>query len=282
MKQFNSNVIWLLLPFFCIFIACSDKDTKDPVPTSPYRILNETLATDQLGVGFRENDIALGLEIQTLFEELIADGTAKSISLKWFGEDILLTNQPFLKQSTALPDDNSLSALLERGKFIVGGLIYPPMFIWQGVDYSGFDIEIANGVAKKLGVELVIKPIIWDNKYNELNNGNIDCIWSATCITPERIDSMFFAKAYANNRVVIIVKQNSSIKNINHLEGKKVGVIKGSSHFGIVQSHPIYPKIQSLLEFSTSPDLIASLRTGVIDAMIIDEVLAKFYVNTIF
>jgi len=45
-------------------------------------MLPETLAEDQFGIAFRENDIALGLEIQKILEEIISDGTGNTISTK--------------------------------------------------------------------------------------------------------------------------------------------------------------------------------------------------------
>ena len=53
-----------------------------------FRVLEEALAPESYGVGFRKGDVALRDRVQAILEEMAADGTAKSISEKWFGADI--------------------------------------------------------------------------------------------------------------------------------------------------------------------------------------------------
>ena len=54
----------------------------------PYVILPESLASEEYGVAFRKTDIALRDKVQTILEEMQADGTVPAISTKWFGADL--------------------------------------------------------------------------------------------------------------------------------------------------------------------------------------------------
>ena len=55
----------------------------------------------------------------------------------------------------------------------------PPMgFTADDGSYTGFDIDCATEVAKRMGRELKLQPIVWDVKDSELNSGTIDCIWN--------------------------------------------------------------------------------------------------------
>ena len=65
------------------------------------------------------------------------------------------------------------------GTFTVGfDQDFPPMgFVGDDGEYTGFDLELAQEVAKRLGLEFVPQPIAWDAKDMELNSGTIDCIW---------------------------------------------------------------------------------------------------------
>ena len=54
-----------------------------------YKVLDENLGVEDYGVGIRKNDIALTNEINKLLEEIKSDGTANTISKKWFGKDII-------------------------------------------------------------------------------------------------------------------------------------------------------------------------------------------------
>jgi polar amino acid transport system substrate-binding protein len=69
---------------------------------------------------------------------------------------------------------------VKEGKFIVGfDQNFPPMgFVGDDGEFTGFDLELAAEVAKRLDLELVLQPIAWDSKDEELSTKNIDCIWN--------------------------------------------------------------------------------------------------------
>ena len=66
------------------------------------------------------------------------------------------------------------------GTLIVGfDQDFPPMgFIGDDGEYTGFDLELAQEVASRLGLEYKPQPIAWDAKDMELESGSIDCIWN--------------------------------------------------------------------------------------------------------
>ena len=53
-----------------------------------FRILDESLAPENYGIGFRKNDVALMSRVQEILEEMAADGTVAQIAGEWFGADI--------------------------------------------------------------------------------------------------------------------------------------------------------------------------------------------------
>ncbi|MBO7136734.1 MAG: transporter substrate-binding domain-containing protein, partial [Spirochaetaceae bacterium] len=76
--------------------------------------------------------------------------------------------------------DNSLEALKARGQFVLGlDDSFPPMgFRNEANEIVGYDIDLAKEVCARLGVKLVVQPIDWAAKEQELNTGKIDCIWN--------------------------------------------------------------------------------------------------------
>ncbi|MFC2602325.1 MAG: transporter substrate-binding domain-containing protein, partial [Treponema sp.] len=54
----------------------------------PLVIIDESLSKEKYGVAFRKGDVKLAAEVQKVLEEMAADGTAASISIRWFGSDI--------------------------------------------------------------------------------------------------------------------------------------------------------------------------------------------------
>ncbi|MBN2859813.1 MAG: transporter substrate-binding domain-containing protein, partial [Sphaerochaetaceae bacterium] len=127
--------------------------------------------------------------------------------------------------------DESLEKILESGEFVLGlDDSFPPMgYRNDDNEIVGFDIDLAKEVTSRMGVELVLQPIDWNAKEQELNTGNIDCIWNGFTITEERAEMINFTQAYVNNAQVAVVKSSSPVKGLSDLAGKKVGIQAGSS-----------------------------------------------------
>ena len=136
-----------------------------------------------------------------------------------------------IKMKKTNAKQNSLEKITSKGTFILGlDDSFPPMgFRNENNEIVGFDIDVAKEVCKRLNVELVIQPISWNAKEQELNSGNVDCIWNGMSITEERKQAMLLSDSYMKNRMVFITKQDSNLKTLEDLKNKKVGVQSGSS-----------------------------------------------------
>lgn len=84
--------------------------------------------------------------------------------------------------------DTSLEYVKENKKLIVGlDPAFPPMgFADENQKIVGFDIDLANEVCKRMGIEAELTPIDWDTKEQELNTKGIDCIWNGFSKSPSR------------------------------------------------------------------------------------------------
>ena len=68
---------------------------------------------------------------------------------------------------------------------------FPPMgFRNENNEIVGFDIDVAKAVCERLGMRLELQQISWASKEQELNSGNIDCIWNGFAYTEERAKTM--------------------------------------------------------------------------------------------
>lgn len=246
-----------------------------------YVELSEDLGAEKYGVGFRNGDIAFGLEVQKYLDEMIADGTAATISEKWFGTDALLKDQDYLEETQAPADDKSLETIKSKGKFIVGlDDSYPPMgFRDDKNEIVGFDIDLAKEVANRMGVEVEFQPIDWDSKELELNAGKIDCIWNGMTITPERMENMYFTKSYIANQQIIIVPASSGITAKAQLEGKIIGLQKGSSSLEALTSDPIGEKVKDIVEYPDNVSAYMDLQAGRIDVFVVDSVVGRYVIS---
>ncbi len=259
----------------CAFAGCSQQ-TFDPA--DGYRVLEETLEAEKYGIGFRNEDIALGLEVQKHLDEMIADGTAAEISEKWFGDDVLLKNEDYIEEAEAPADDTSLQNVLDKGTLILGlDDSFPPMgFRDDSNNIVGFDIDLATEVAARMGVELVVQPIDWDSKEMELSTGNIDCIWNGMTMTDERIASMYFAKAYIANEQIVIVPTKSPINAVADLKDKTVGLQKGSSSLVALEKTEVYSQVKEVVEFADNVTAFLDLKANRIEAFVVDSVAGRY------
>lgn len=157
---------------------------------------------------------------------------------------------------------------------------FPPMgFVGDDGEYTGFDLELAAEVAKRLGLTFVPQPIAWDSKDMELNSGNIDCIWNGFTITG-REDDYTWTTPYMENDQVFVVTADSGITTWDDLAGKTVEVQTDSSAEKALQDYPdLTAKFGAL---QTTPDYntaFMDLEMGTVDAIAMDVTVAGYQIG---
>ncbi|EKN66771.1 amino acid ABC transporter amino acid-binding protein [Neobacillus bataviensis LMG 21833] len=143
----------------------------------------------------------------------------------------------------------------------------------------GFDIDYANAAAKKMGVDVKIQPIEWKTKESELSSGRIDLIWNGYTITDERKKKVLFTKPYLKNAQVVVTLADSKVTKLADLDGKVVGLQAQSSAADALDSNPIKSKIKEATEFSDNVMALNDLKSGRLDAVVIDEVVIDYYMT---
>ncbi len=174
--------------------------------------------------------------------------------------------------------DNSLNKVLEKGEFVLGlDDSFPPMgYRDENGEIVGFDIDTAREVCKRLGVELATQPIDWTAKEQELQTGNIDCIWNGFTITPEREEALTFSDPYVDNAQVAVVKISSGCETLADLKGKTIGVQAGSSaEDAIEDTEGFKESVREVVEFKDNLTALMDLEIGGVDAVIMDLLVAN-------
>ena len=108
---------------------------------------------------------------------------------------------------------------------------YPP-FSYMADDgcYTGFDVEVCRAVCEKLGWEMQIFSVNWDNKLIQLDAGECDCVWSGMTILDSMKESGYvISQPYYDNTQVLLVKTDSGFTSSADLAGKDVAVQLGTS-----------------------------------------------------
>jgi polar amino acid transport system substrate-binding protein len=186
-------------------------------------------------------------------------------------------------KSTATPGEGSgtLGKIIETGKIVVGtSADYPPyefrLLNDEEGDIVGIDIDIANEIARELGVKLEVKDILFSKLFDSLNAGEIDMIIAGIAPTEKRKEVADFSDVYyqAIQEMLIRADETRTIKSIEDLRGKKVGVQKDS-----IQEESARNQIKGaefILEEKVT-ELVAALKQGDIDALILEKPVADSF-----
>ena len=175
--------------------------------------------------------------------------------------------------------DNSLSALKERGVFVLGlDDSFPPLgFRNEDNEIVGYDIDLAKEVVKRLGVTFKAQPIDWDAKEMELATGKIDCIWNGLTMTPDREAVLAFTKPYLNNDQILVVRENSGINALADMKGKTVGIQSGSSAQVAVEGDEEFASsLASKVMFKDNVTALNDLDIGGVDGVVMDSIVANY------
>lgn len=178
--------------------------------------------------------------------------------------------------------EDSLQRILSKKTFILGlDDSFPPMgFRNENNEIVGFDIDVAKEVCKRLNVELVVQPISWTAKEQELNSYNIDCIWNGMSVNKDRKENMCLSNPYLKNNMTFVVKKDSNINSINDLKDKKVGVQAGSTAEEILQGAEISKDLSEVVTYSENITAFMDMEINQTDAVFIDDVVANYYITT--
>ncbi len=182
-------------------------------------------------------------------------------------------------------NETEAKGTLEKNELIIGldDTFVPMGFKDENGELVGFDVELAKAVCEKLGKEYEFQAIDWSMKETELNSGNIDLIWNGYSISDERKEKVEFSKGYLDNKQIIVTLADSSINKKADLEGKKVGAQNQSTAVDAVKADEskIIEKFDGgdLVTFENNNDALMDLEAGRLDAIVVDEILARYYIE---
>lgn len=170
------------------------------------------------------------------------------------------------------------SLTIVEGKLTMGtNATFPP---YEYTDDSGkivgIDAEIAAAVAEKLDLELEIKDMEFDSLLTAVQGDSIDIVFAGLTVTDERKQSVDFSQTYATGVQVVIVPENTKIKSIDDLEGKKIGVQEGTT--GDIYCTDEFGQ-DNVKQYKNGALAIAALNNKQIDCVVIDNEPAKAFVS---
>ena len=216
-------------------------------------------------------------------EFLAAFGTiaASAVLAGCGGKTATTTGAPSDAASTPAPsgDDKSAASTM---KLIVGfDSAYPPYgYVGDDGSYTGFDLELAQEVGKRVGWEVQLEPIDWDAKDTLMNSGAINCIWNGFTIEGRENDYTF-SEPYMLNAQVVVVKKGSGISDLAGLAGKAVITQTDSAAYDVLAGEDAaqadvaatFASLETIGDYNTA---FMQLETGAVDAVACDLSIAAY------
>lgn len=185
---------------------------------------------------------------------------------------------------TAADGDQSLQKVLDSGKFVLGlDATFKPMgYTDENDEIVGFDIDVAEEVCSRMGVELVKEPIDWDTKEQDLAVGRIDCIWNGMSINASRQEQMNLSDPYMKNEMVFVVPASSDAASMTDLTGMNIGVQNGSSAQEILEASELYTNDTpiTVTAMATNVEALQQMELGLVDAVFLDSVVANYEITS--
>lgn len=186
------------------------------------------------------------------------------------------------KSDEAGQDEGKKQVKEEKDEIIIIGIDdkFAPMgFRDEDNEIVGFDIDYAKAAVEHMGLTAKFQPIDWKTKETELSSGRIDLIWNGYTINDERKAKVLFTKPYLKNAQVVATLADSELIELADLEGKDIGIQALSSAVDALNANPIHTEIKTLSEYADNVLALMDLKTGRVDAVVIDEVVIDYYMS---
>lgn len=142
--------------------------------------------------------------------------------------------------------------------------------------YEGIDVEIAQAIAEKLGLELVVDDMDFSSILTAVQGGKADVALAGLTVTEERQQNVDFTETYAQGVQSIIVPEGSDIKSVDDLDGKKIGTQEGTT--GYIYCSDDYGD-ENTIAYTNGAMAVEALKSGKVDCVVIDNNPAKAFVE---
>ncbi|MCH5324211.1 MAG: transporter substrate-binding domain-containing protein [Eubacterium sp.] len=180
--------------------------------------------------------------------------------------------------STEEENDDQLAAIQKSGKIVVAVEgTYPP-FTYHDTDSNeliGLDIEIAQAIGEKLGVEVEFVEGAWDTLLAGVQSGRFDTVINAVTATDERKETLDFSDPYLYIPREIIVKgDNDEIKSADDLDGKVIATNATNVIIPYAEEHGA-----TLAGIDTSGEAVDLILSGRADFTCFTPLVLKSYLD---
>ncbi len=166
--------------------------------------------------------------------------------------------------------------VVQRGVLRVGSDPgFRPFAQETGGKWSGYDVDLATEIARRLGMRIELKAVGYDALYDTLAAGEVDLLASALPLAPQQGWRARFSSPYLDAGPMLVARADSSIQHEGDLGGQRVGAVLGSEGDTLLRVLTRKdPSVAARSDFETPEAAFAALQSGGLDAAIVEAVSA--------
>lgn len=243
--------------------GCSSKDTSDKSTTAAKTSAQETKETATKSAETKDT------EAGSSEENTSAEAKSEEAETELGSEEVST------EIGTGESADDLLAQIKERGSIIVAmeGTWAPWTYHDEDDNLVGYDVEVAQNIAEKLGVEVEFIEGAWDGLLAGLDAGRYDIMVNGVGVTKERAEKYNFSTPYAYNKTAVIVRGDyDEISSMEDLKGKKTANTISSTY--AAQAEAYGATVTGVDDLNQTIELLLSKR---IDATLNAEVVFNDY-----
>lgn len=216
--------------------------------------------------------LALGLVFA-----LAACGNGDSESSQTPSENVTESQEPAASDEGGATGDYGEFTTIEEGKLIMStNAAFPPYeMTTDDGGFEGIDVEIAQAIANKLGLELVIDDMDFTAALEAAQSGMSDMVMAGVTVNEERLAVMDFSNTYATGVQVVIVKEGSDV-TLDNLGEQLIGVQNGTTGWQFCSDEFGDDHVSA---FDNGITAVQALMQDQVDCVVIDQGPAEVFVS---
>lgn len=279
MKKLLTLLLTLILSLTAVVGLTACNGNGEPA-NKPMIVAGVDLIQEQYGIAAKKGNDALISKVNDALIALAGDEMNAIANTYGLTSEIAVTSETVNPKAGAT--DASWDNIVTKGKVIIGYTVFAPIAyeVVNEVPTKGYDIELAKAVFNQINSEIEVEflEINWGEKEAMLEAGSIDLVWNGLTITEQRSAEMCISIPYLNNKQVAVIMSKNADKftTIESMANAIAGAEDGSAgeeQIALKEIGNEYIKCDSQL------DAFNKLKTGTLEVIVIDSVMANYYIS---
>lgn len=152
--------------------------------------------------------------------------------------------------------------------------LFKPFNYKEGDKLTGFDVEIGEALAEKMGMEPKAITFPWETIIQGLRDKKFDAILGSMTVTEEREKAVNFTDPYyKSGSRIFVAADNNEIKSKEDLKGKKIGVTPSTVYEGLAKTLTDPDKVMTYSQGDMTA--MMDIKAGRVDAVIVDDIYGR-------